>query len=96
VGLADGPRAPSSSRVLRVLARLCLRSVVISSFGWARFRTVRVYLVDSPRVPGRQSACSPRTVRFSGFATGGSVGFYRQSAAQAGRYAVPVRTVRRT
>jgi hypothetical protein len=32
---------------------------------------------DSPRVPGGQSACSPRTVRFSGFATRGSVGFNR-------------------
>jgi hypothetical protein len=46
---------------------------------------------DSPRVPGGQSACSPRTVRFSGFTTGGSVGFNGQSAAQAGRSAVPVR-----
>jgi hypothetical protein len=51
---------------------------------------------DGPRVPGGQSACSPRTVRFSGFATGGSVGFNGQSAAQAGRSAVPVRTVRGT
>jgi hypothetical protein len=51
---------------------------------------------DGPRVPCGQSACSPRTVRFSGFATGGSVGFNRQSAAQAGQSAVPVRTVRGT
>jgi hypothetical protein len=51
---------------------------------------------DDPRVPGGQSACSPRTVRFLGFATGGSVGFNGQSAAQAGRSAVPVRTVRGT
>jgi hypothetical protein len=51
---------------------------------------------DDPRVPGGQSACSPRTVRFSGFASGGSVGFNGQSAAQAGRSAVPVRTVRGT
>jgi hypothetical protein len=51
---------------------------------------------DSTRVPGGQSACFPRTVRFSGFASGGSVGFNRQSAAQAGRSAVPVRTVRGT
>jgi hypothetical protein len=48
---------------------------------------------DGPRVPGGQSACSPRTVRFSGSATGGSVGFNGQSVAQAGRSAVPVRTV---
>jgi hypothetical protein len=51
---------------------------------------------DGPRVPGGQSACSPRTVRFSRYATGGSVGFNRQSAAQVGRSAVPVRTVRGT
>jgi hypothetical protein len=51
---------------------------------------------DGPRVPGGQSACSPQTVRFSGFASGGSVGFNGQSAAQAGRSAVPVRTVRGT
>jgi hypothetical protein len=54
---------------------------------------VRVCRADSPRVPGGQSACTPRTVRFSGFTTGGSVGFNGQSAAQAGRSAVPVRTV---
>jgi hypothetical protein len=47
---------------------------------------------DGPRVPGGQSACSPRTVRFSRFASGGSVGFNGQSAALAGRSAVPVRT----
>jgi hypothetical protein len=40
--------------------------------------------------------CSPRTVCFSGFASSGSVGFNGQSAAQAGRSAVPVRTVRGT
>jgi hypothetical protein len=51
---------------------------------------------DGPRVPSGQFACSPRTVRFSGLATGGSVGFNGQSAAQARRSAVPVRTVRGT
>jgi hypothetical protein len=50
-------------------------------------------LADGPRVPGGQFACSPRTVCFSGFATGGSVGFNRPSEAQDGRSAVPVRTV---
>jgi hypothetical protein len=57
---------------------------------------VRVCRADSPRVPGGQSVCSPRTVRFSGFASGGSVGFNGQSASQDGRSAVPVRTARRT
>jgi hypothetical protein len=55
---------------------------------------VRSSGADSPRVPGGQSACSPRTVHFSGFATGGSVGFNGQSAIQAGRFVVPVWTVR--
>jgi hypothetical protein len=94
--VADGPRPGCTSRVLRVLARLRFRSVVFLSFGWAKFRTVRVCRADSPRVPGGQSAGAPRTVRFSGFASGGSVGFNGQSAAQAGRSAVPVRTVRGT
>jgi hypothetical protein len=96
VVLAEGPRRARSSRVLCVLARLCFRSVVVSSFGWARFRTVRVYTADSPRVPGGQSACSPRTVRYSRCISGGSVAFFGQSAAQAGRSAARVRTVRDT
>jgi hypothetical protein len=93
-GLADGPRARRSLRVLHVLARLRFRSVVFLCFDCARFRTVRVCRADSPRVHGGQSACSPRTVRFSELATGGSVAFNGQSAAQVGRYAVPVRTTR--
>jgi hypothetical protein len=47
----DGPRAQCSFCVLRVLARLRFQSVVISSFGWARFQMVRVYRAESPRVP---------------------------------------------
>jgi hypothetical protein len=109
--VADGPRLGCSSCVLHVLAHLRLRSVLISSFGWKRFRTVRSRGADSPRVPGGQSACSPRTIRFSGFATGGSVSFFGQSVAQgrtvrstggdspwhlAGQSAWPVRTVRPT
>jgi hypothetical protein len=94
--LADGPRRACSSRVLRVLARLCFRSVMVLSFCWAKFRTVRVYRADSPRVPGGQSACSPQSVRFSRVATGGSVRHFGQSAAQAGRSATRVRTVRDT
>jgi hypothetical protein len=60
-------------------------------------------------MPGGQSACSPRTVHFSGFATGDSVSFFGQSAAlgrtvrstgvdssrqQTGQSVWPVRTVR--
>jgi hypothetical protein len=96
VDLADGPRRTCSSRVLRVLARLCFLSVVVSSFGWARFRTVRVFRADSPRVPGGQSAGSPRTVHYSRCDSGGSVAFFGQSAAQAGRSAARVRTVHDT
>jgi hypothetical protein len=96
VVVADGPRGQSSLPVHRVLAQLRFRSVLASSFGWKRFRTVRSSGADSPRVPGGQSACSPRTVRFSEFATGGSVGFNGQSEDQAGRSAVPMRTVRGT
>jgi hypothetical protein len=96
VDLADGPRHSCLSRVLRVLARLCFRSIVVSSFGWARFRTVRVYRADSPQVPGGQSACSPRTVRYPRCISGGSVAFFGQSAAQAERSAARVRTVRDT
>jgi hypothetical protein len=92
----EGPCGCCSSGVLRVLARLSVRSVVVLSFGWVKFRTVRVYRADGPRVPGGQSACSPRTVRFSRFATGGSVRFNRRSAAQAGQSAARVQTVRST
>jgi hypothetical protein len=54
-GLADGLRRACSSCVLRVLARLCLRSIVILSFCWVRFRTVRVSQADSPRAPRGRS-----------------------------------------
>jgi hypothetical protein len=52
----------------------------------AEARTVRGQ-ADSPRPPRGQSV-------FPGVATGGSVGFFGQSAAQAGQSAVRVRTVR--
>jgi hypothetical protein len=93
---ADGPRGCCSSGVLRVLARISFRSFMDLSFGWTKFQTVRVYRADSPRVPGGQSACSPRKVHFSRFATGGSVCFNGRSAAQAGQSAARVRTVRGT
>jgi hypothetical protein len=96
VDLADGPRRACSSRVLRVLARLRFRSAVFSSFGWVKFRTVRVCRADNPRVPGRQSVCSPRTVCYTRCVSGGSVAFFGQSAAQAGRSAARVQTVRDT
>jgi hypothetical protein len=94
--VADGPRPGSSSRVLHVLARLRFRSMVFSSFGWAKFRTVRMCRADSPRVPSGLSACSQRTVRYSRCVSGGSVAFFGQSAAQVGQSAARVRTVRDT
>jgi hypothetical protein len=51
---------------------------------------------DGPRVSGGQSACSPRTVRSSRCAIGGSVRFNGRSAAPAGQSAARVRTVRGT
>jgi hypothetical protein len=96
VVLADSPRRACSSGVLRVLARLSLRFIVVLSFGWVKFRTVHVCCADGLRVPGGQSACSPRMVRFSRFATGGSVRFNGRSAAQAEQSVARVRTVRGT
>jgi hypothetical protein len=81
VVLADGPRRTCSSGVLRVLARLSFRSVVVLCFGWTKFRTVRVCWADGPQVPGGQSACSPRTVHYSRCVSGGSVCFIGRSAA---------------
>jgi hypothetical protein len=93
---ADGPRGCCLSGVVRVLPCLSFRSIVALSFAWTKFRTVRVYRADGPWVPGGQSACAPRTVRFSRFATRGSVRFNRWSAAQAGQSAARVRTVHGT
>jgi hypothetical protein len=87
VSLADRPWALCSSRVRHVLARLRFRSILFSSFGWMRFRTVRNRGTDSPRPPRGQSV-------FPGVANGGSVGFFGQSAAQAGQSVVRLRTVR--
>jgi hypothetical protein len=93
---ADGPRGCCSSCVLRVLARLSFRSVVALCFGWTKFRTVRVYRADRPRVPGGQSVCSPRTVCYSWCVSGGSGVFFGQSETPAGRSAARVRTVHDT
>jgi hypothetical protein len=82
--------------VRRVLARLRFRSIVFLSFGWARFRTVRVYRVDSSRVPGGQSACSPWTVRYLGSLLEVLVAFLDGPRLKAGRSAARVRTVRDT
>jgi hypothetical protein len=76
----------------------CFRVLVGRSFGRSACagRTVRVCRADGPQVPGGQSACSSRTVRYSWCISSGSVAFFGQSAAQAGRSAARVRTVRDT
>jgi hypothetical protein len=68
----------------------CFRDLVGQGFGQsaAEARTVRGQ-ANSLRPSCGQSV-------FPGVATGGSVGFFGQSAAQAGQSAVRVRTVRRT
>jgi hypothetical protein len=94
VDLADGPRRACSSCVLRVLDWLRFRSAVVLCFGWAKFRTVRVCLADGPRVPGGQSACSMRMVRYSGSSLKVLFAFSNSPRLRAGRSAVWVRTVR--
>jgi hypothetical protein len=93
---ADGPHRTCSLGVLRVLARLSLSIRRDFEFWLDGVSDGPQQRADGPRMPSGQSACSPRTVRFSRFASGGSVGFNGQSAAQAGRSAVPVRIVRGT
>jgi hypothetical protein len=70
-GLADGPRAQCSSRVRRVLARLCFRFVLVLGFGWKWFRTVRSSrrtvrgcLADNRRAPRGLSVFRGRLWRF--------------------------------
>jgi hypothetical protein len=91
---ADSPRRPCSSGVLRVLARLLFRPVVALRFRWAKFRTVRVYRADGPRVPGGQSVCSPRTVHYSGSSLEVLFALSDGPRRRAGRSVVCVRTVR--
>jgi hypothetical protein len=78
----DGPRGPGgrSARTVFFVCSSCSCSASLSiHFGFEFWLEVvsdsPQQLADGPRVPGGQSACSPRTVRISGFATGGSVGF---------------------
>jgi hypothetical protein len=64
---ADGPRGSCSSGVLCVLARLSFRSILVLSFGWKWFRTVRSSgrmvrgcLADSLRAPCGRSVIRVR------------------------------------
>jgi hypothetical protein len=90
----DGPRVQCSSLVLRVLARHFFRSSVALTFRWAKFRTVRVYRADGPRVPGGQSVCSPWTVRYSGSSLEVLFAFSDGPWCVCGQSVWPVRTVR--
>jgi hypothetical protein len=101
--LADGPRPPGGRSAPLVF-------IPCSSSSCSPFVSIRrdfefwldgvsdgpQQRADCPRVPSGQSACSPRTVRGSWCATGGSVCFNGRSAAQAGQSAARVRTVRGT
>jgi hypothetical protein len=92
--VADGPRLGLFFVCSSCSCSFLFLSILFSCFGWTRFRTVRGRGADSPWA-GEQSATTRPTVRFSGVATGGSVGLFRQSAAQAGQSAIRVQTVRR-
>jgi hypothetical protein len=101
--LADSPRGAGgrSARLGFVPCSSCSCSSFISIRRVFGFRLDGVSdgprcWADGPRVPGGQSACSPRTVRGSRCATGGSVGFNGRSTAQAGQSAARVQTVRGT
>jgi hypothetical protein len=101
--LADGSRPPGGRSALLVFipCSSCSCSPFVSIRRDFEFWLDRVsdgpqQRADCPRVPGGQSACSPRTVRGSWCATGGSVCFNGRSAAQAGQSAAMVRTVRGT
>jgi hypothetical protein len=100
---ADGPRGPGgwSAGTVFVACSSCSCSPSFSIRCGFEFCLGEVS--DGPRVPGGQSAGAWRTVRvlpadgpLFGVATGGSISFYGQSAAQVGRSAVPVRTIRGT
>jgi hypothetical protein len=94
--LADSPRGPGgrSARTVFVVCPSCSCSALLSIRGVFDFWLGEVS--DGPRVPGGQSAGSPRTVRYSRCASRGSVAFFRQCAAHAGRSAARVQTVRDT
>jgi hypothetical protein len=101
--LADGPCPPGgrSAPLMFVPCSSCSCSPFISIRHDFEFWLDGVsdgpqQRADGPRVPGGQSACSPRTVRGSQCATGGSVCFNGRSAAQAGQSAAWVQTVRGT
>jgi hypothetical protein len=101
--LADGPRPPGGRSALLVFVPCS--SCSCSPFVFIR-RDFEFWLdgvsdgpqqrADGLQVPGGQSACSPRRVRGSRCATGGSICFNGRSVAQAGQSAARVRTVRGT
>jgi hypothetical protein len=92
----DGPRGPGGRSASCVFVA-CSSCSCLSLFSIRRgFKFWLGKVSNGPRVPGGQSACSPRTIRYSRCVSGGSVAFFGQSAAQARRSAARVRTVRDT
>jgi hypothetical protein len=95
--LADGPRGPGGWWF--VLCSSCSCSSFVSIRRDLGFWLVGVsdgpqQRADGPRVPGGQSACSPRTVRGAGASLLVLFGFNGRSAAQAGQSTARGRTVR--
>jgi hypothetical protein len=83
-----------SLRVLRVLARLRFRSVFGFELWLEMVSDSPQQWSDGPRVPSGQSACSPRTVLYSGSSLEVLVAFSDGLRYRAGQSAVWVRTVR--
>jgi hypothetical protein len=93
VGTADGPRGASSSRVFSCS---CLASLSIRrgfEFSLGEVSDSPQQWADGPRVPGGQSARSPRTVRYSGSSLVVRLAFSDGPRRRAGQSVVWVRTV---
>jgi hypothetical protein len=90
----DGPRGASSSRVLRVLDRLRFSIRRGFEFSLGKVSDSPQQRADGPRVPGGQSACSPRTVHYSGSSLEVLFAFSEGPRRRAVQSAVCVRTVR--
>jgi hypothetical protein len=93
-GSVDGPRGACSSRVLRVLARPHLSICPGFEFLLGEVSDSPQQQADGPRVPSGQSACSPRTVRYSGLSLEVLCAFLDGPRRRAGQSAVCMRTVR--
>jgi hypothetical protein len=99
--LADGPRGPggrSASTVFFARSSCSCSASLSIRFGFELWLEVvsdsTQQRADGPRVLGGQSACSPRTVRYSGSSLEVLFAFSDSPRLRSGRSAVWVRTVR--